>query len=105
MYLLPFFYAFTTALCVALVIVPFLRRWAIEQGNLDLPDDRKVHAAAVPRLGGIAIFLAFMFSAFIFAPLSDTLRGILAGALIVFVLGMNLIATVIRSRARARRQW
>ncbi len=25
--------------------------------------------------------------------------------LIVFVLGMNLIATVIRSRARAKRQW
>jgi phosphate transport system permease protein len=25
--------------------------------------------------------------------------------LLVFVLGMNLIATVIRSRARARRQW
>jgi phosphate transport system permease protein len=28
-----------------------------------------------------------------------------AMVLIVFVLGMNLIATVIRSRARARRQW
>jgi len=25
--------------------------------------------------------------------------------LLVFVLGMNLIATLIRSRARARRQW
>jgi phosphate transport system permease protein len=25
--------------------------------------------------------------------------------LLVFILGMNLIATVIRSRARARRQW
>ncbi len=25
--------------------------------------------------------------------------------LIIFVLGMNLIATVIRSRARAKRQW
>ena len=25
--------------------------------------------------------------------------------LIVFVLGMNLIATIIRSQARARRQW
>jgi phosphate transport system permease protein len=25
--------------------------------------------------------------------------------LLVFVLGMNLLATVIRSRARARRQW
>jgi len=25
--------------------------------------------------------------------------------LLIFVLGMNLIATIIRSRARARRQW
>jgi UDP-GlcNAc:undecaprenyl-phosphate GlcNAc-1-phosphate transferase len=88
MYLLPFFYAFTTALCVALVIVPFLRRWAIEQGTLDLPDERKVHATAVPRLGGIAIYLAFLFSALIFAPLNDGLRGILAGGLVVFALGI-----------------
>jgi phosphate transport system permease protein len=28
-----------------------------------------------------------------------------AAVLLVFVLGMNLLATVIRSRARARRQW
>jgi phosphate transport system permease protein len=28
-----------------------------------------------------------------------------AAVLLLFVLGMNLLATVIRSRARARRQW
>ena len=30
---------------------------------------------------------------------------VVALVLIVFVLGMNLIATLIRSRARARKQW
>jgi phosphate transport system permease protein len=28
-----------------------------------------------------------------------------AAVLLVFVLGMNILATVVRSRARARRQW
>jgi len=88
MYLLPFFYAFTTAFCVALVVVPFLRRWAIEQGTLDLPEDRKIHVSAIPRLGGIAIYLAFLFSVLIFAPFTDQLRGILTGGLVVFVIGI-----------------
>ena len=34
-----------------------------------------------------------------------SVTAMLAVALLAFVLGMNLIATVIRSRARARREW
>lgn len=82
------FYAFMTALCAALIMVPFLRRWALDKGTVDIPDARKVHAAPTPRLGGIAIFLAFLFSALIFSPPSPVLRGLLAGALVVFATGL-----------------
>ena len=41
-----------------------------------------------PRLGGIAIFLAFLFSAIVFVPISDTVRGILAGTLVIFATGV-----------------
>jgi len=86
--MLPLFYAFITALGAALIMVPFLRRWALDQGTVDVPDERKVHTTATPRLGGIAIFLAFLFATLIFAPLSQVLRGILAGALVVFATGI-----------------
>lgn len=82
------FNAFFTALCAALVLVPFLRRWALDRHLVDLPDQRKLHDNAVPRLGGIAIFLAFLFAALIFTPVSVTLRGLTAGALVIFAIGI-----------------
>jgi UDP-GlcNAc:undecaprenyl-phosphate GlcNAc-1-phosphate transferase len=86
--MLQLFYTFMTALCAALVMVPFLRRWALEKGTVDQPDERKLHATPTPRLGGIAIFLAFLFSALIYAPPSLAFRGILAGGLVVFATGI-----------------
>ena len=82
------FYAFMTALCAALIMVPFLRRWALDKGTVDVPDERKVHSTPTPRLGGIAIFLAFLFSTLIFAPQAVMLRGLLAGGLVVFATGI-----------------
>ena len=82
------FYTFITALFTSLLMVPFLRRWALERGELDQPDERKQHTVPMPRLGGIAIFLSFLFSAIIFVPISHCTRGILAGGLIIFVTGL-----------------
>ncbi|PLX86896.1 MAG: hypothetical protein C0614_03420 [Desulfuromonas sp.] len=77
-----------TALFAALIMVPFLRQWAIDQGTVDLPDARKVHSIPMPRLGGIAIFLAFLFSCVIFLPIDDRIRGMLAGTLVIFATGV-----------------
>jgi UDP-GlcNAc:undecaprenyl-phosphate GlcNAc-1-phosphate transferase len=88
MSLLTCFYTFMTALFSALVMVPFLRKWALEQGNVDAPDARKVHDTPMPRLGGVAIFLAFMLAVLTFAPMLPAVRGILIGGLIIFVTGL-----------------
>jgi len=82
------FYTFMTALFASLLMVPFLRRWALERGELDQPDERKQHTVPMPRLGGVAIFLSFLFSAIVFVPISNCTRGILAGGLIIFVTGL-----------------
>lgn len=50
-------FACTFGLTIALV--PPLARWAIAHGLVDKPNARKVHALAVPRIGGVAIFLSF----------------------------------------------
>ncbi len=96
--MLQLFYAFITAMSAALIMVPFLRRWALDKQTVDLPDARKVHSAPIPRLGGIAVFLAFLFSALIFTPLSQSLRGLFAGALIIFATGIADDLDGLRSR-------
>ena len=82
-----YLFVFMTALSTALIMVPFLRKWAISTGTVDVPDERKVHTTAVPRIGGIAIFMAFLFSLLVYADLQPAVRGILAGALVIFFTG------------------
>ena len=80
-------FLFLTALLTALIMVPFLRKWALSTGTVDIPDERKVHRTAVPRVGGIAIFMSFLFSLLVYSALATPIRGLLAGALIVFFTG------------------
>ena len=88
MNLLTCFYTFMTALFAALIVVPFLRKWALEQGTLDFPDERKLHDVPMPRLGGIAIFLSFFLSVIIYVPITPAVRGLLAGGLVIFITGL-----------------
>ncbi len=48
------------AAIVTLVATPLVRRFCLRFGIVDHPGDRKVHDTAVPRLGGVAIFLGFL---------------------------------------------
>jgi UDP-GlcNAc:undecaprenyl-phosphate GlcNAc-1-phosphate transferase len=79
---------FMTALFTSLTLVPALRRWALDSGSVDHPGPRKVHSQAIPRLGGVAIFLAFVFSLLAFVEMGREVRGILAGSLVVFIVGL-----------------
>ena len=83
------FYLFTAALFSSIMVVPSIRRWAFKTGTLDLPDTRKVHDQGMPRLGGVAIFLSFLFALLLFIDLTPVVRGILCGALVLFVTGIG----------------
>jgi UDP-GlcNAc:undecaprenyl-phosphate GlcNAc-1-phosphate transferase len=76
------------ALFTALIIVPFLQRWAHDTGAMDMPDERKVHNRAVPRIGGVAIGMAWLFSLLVYVDMTREVRGILAGSLVVFCIGL-----------------
>ncbi len=79
---------------VSFILVPIVRKQAISAGYYDAPGARKIHKYPIPRLGGIAIWLAFMLSLGAIVMLGwrpelhNALLGILAGGTIVFLLGL-----------------
>lgn len=50
---------FAAALVVGLVVTPIVRGYAHHLGLLDQPGERKVHEQPIPRLGGVAMAIAF----------------------------------------------
>ncbi len=81
-------YIFLIALFSSMIMVPFLMRWAVDTGTLDAPDLRKVHQKAIPRIGGVAICMGWFFSLLVYVDMTQQVRGILAGTLIIFFTGL-----------------
>jgi UDP-GlcNAc:undecaprenyl-phosphate/decaprenyl-phosphate GlcNAc-1-phosphate transferase len=51
---------FAVTLAISLGLTPLVRRFAIQRGMVDKPGAaRRVHTIAVPRLGGLAMYIAF----------------------------------------------
>ena len=69
---------------------PFARRLAILIGAIDVPrDDRRVHKKPVPRMGGLAVFIAFATATMCFFPyLGSAYFGMLAGGAVLVVGGI-----------------
>ncbi|MBX3278345.1 MAG: undecaprenyl/decaprenyl-phosphate alpha-N-acetylglucosaminyl 1-phosphate transferase [Acidobacteria bacterium] len=66
---------FTISLLLAFALTPIVRRRAIAWGAIDVPDSgRRIHSRPTPRLGGIAIFVAFLLT-LACVPLLDNLVG------------------------------
>ncbi|MDD2598617.1 MAG: hypothetical protein PHO37_05260 [Kiritimatiellae bacterium] len=54
-----YIFAFFSALTVALLLTPVVREYARKIGMVDQPDARRINKVAVPRGGGVAVFVAF----------------------------------------------
>jgi len=80
--------AVAIAAVIAYFCVPLTIDIAQRIGAMDEPDQRKVHQMAMPRVGGIAIFLAFFLSIIIFVPKSAPVNGLIIGAVIIFLAGL-----------------
>ncbi|MBQ3216597.1 MAG: undecaprenyl/decaprenyl-phosphate alpha-N-acetylglucosaminyl 1-phosphate transferase [Oscillospiraceae bacterium] len=81
-----------TLVCAAilsLAATPLVKHLAHSVGAMDIPkDDRRMHKAPIPRMGGLAIFLGFMISVLIFVDIDVKVRGILLGAVVILILGV-----------------
>ena len=109
-----YFALFMVAVCASLALTPLVRRACQRVGWLDLPDAaRRVHGRAVPRLGGVAIYVSFVAAvlALSVAPLDNPVTraleanrreifAALAPATLVFLFGVydDLRGTGARSK-------
>ncbi|WP_297209336.1 MraY family glycosyltransferase [uncultured Flavonifractor sp.] len=81
--------ALMVAFLVALITTPVVKNLAFRMGAVDVPrDNRRMHNHPIPRMGGLAIFLGFLLSVLVFLDLTDQMRGMLLGAVIIVVLGI-----------------
>lgn len=88
---------FIIALIIALAMTPLVKKFAFKVGAIDKPNHRKVHTRIMPRLGGLAIYIAFVGAYFMLSPfIPDNLlraqdvnmiNALLVGGTIIIVLG------------------
>jgi len=64
------------ALVVAILATPVVKRLAFRIGAVDAPNYRKVHSRIMPRLGGLAIFIAFIVGLAILRPVPAVPVGV-----------------------------
>lgn len=88
-YLGPLLAPFATAFLVALCLTPPARALARRSGALDRPSPRKIHAQPIPRLGGVALYVAIGAAAALFAPPAPGLLGLMTGATLLFLTGLR----------------
>ena len=81
--------AMAVAAVVSFASTPLVKTLAYKVGAIDVPkDNRRMHKVPIPRLGGLAIFLAFLLSVLVFAEIDRQMQGILLGAVMIVILGV-----------------
>jgi len=80
---------FATAFLFALVFTPVAIKIAPKIGAIDIPkDNRRMHTKAMPRFGGMAIYIGTVASMLIFLPYSTRLMGVIVGGTLIFIIGI-----------------
>ena len=81
-------FAIGVSFIISNLITPVVMSFAKTVGAMDIPDEKRhIHKAPTPRMGGLAIFLGFLLSVLVFADITNQVRGILLGAILIVVVG------------------
>ncbi|MCD8016527.1 MAG: undecaprenyl/decaprenyl-phosphate alpha-N-acetylglucosaminyl 1-phosphate transferase [Oscillospiraceae bacterium] len=80
--------AIAVAMVIAFASTPIVKTFAQRVGAMDVPKDaRRMHDHAIPRMGGLAIFLGFIISTLLFVPIDTPMKGVLIGSVIIVAAG------------------
>ncbi len=81
--------ALGTAAAISFAATPGVKWLAVKVGAVDVPkDDRRMHDHPIPRMGGLAIAVAFGVCVALYGSIDEQLRGMLLGAAIILAVGM-----------------
>ncbi|MDD4569891.1 MAG: MraY family glycosyltransferase [Tepidanaerobacteraceae bacterium] len=85
-----YIYGFLVAMVLAYLVTPLVMKLAWKIGAIDMPGEaRRVHKKPMPRLGGLAIYIAFITAGLLTLPLKlPSVQGIFFGATVIVVLGI-----------------
>ncbi len=87
--ILRLIFIFVIAFLMAFSATPFAHILAHKVGAVDVPkDDRRMHKKPIPRMGGVAIFYAFVIAVLCLCNIDVKLRGVLIGASVIELLGI-----------------
>jgi len=80
-----------TSYIIAFLIIPVIISYSRKTNVLDAPDRRKIHKELTPSLGGIAIFIGFIVSAFIWMSFIGLVqyKFVLVALSIIFIVGVR----------------
>ncbi|MDI6757366.1 MAG: MraY family glycosyltransferase, partial [Endomicrobiia bacterium] len=81
------FYVFLVALLMSYSLSELLIPLGYRLKILDIPEERKMHSAPTPRIGGLAVFVAVMVAIFRNLQFSKELSALAAGGAIIYIVG------------------
>ncbi len=82
------FLVFLSAALISIALIPVLMKGAARFGFIDMPGDRKVHAAPIPRIGGLAMVVGAMLPIIFWLSLSDTYIAVVSGVILITLFGL-----------------
>ena len=75
-------------LLTSLILVPIIKKAAVHIGAMDEPNARKIHKVPMPRLGGLAIYLAFLLGYILYGEVNNQMLSILIGSFLLILIGL-----------------
>jgi UDP-GlcNAc:undecaprenyl-phosphate GlcNAc-1-phosphate transferase len=80
--------SFVICFLIAAGLTPLVKKLAIRVGATDVPNARKVHKTIMPRLGGLAFYIAFVVGMLIVRPDSSFTMPLMIGSVIIIATGI-----------------
>jgi UDP-GlcNAc:undecaprenyl-phosphate/decaprenyl-phosphate GlcNAc-1-phosphate transferase len=79
--------AFFISFFATLILTIPVKKLAIKIGAIDVPDHRKIHKFATPRLGGLGIYIGVVLGLLFIFPQYSEMKAIALGSLIIVITG------------------
>lgn len=80
--------ALVAAMAISMVLIPLMSRLAPRLGLVDIPSGRKVHAAPIPRVGGVGIVIGSLVPLMLLLAPNNLSQAYVYGASVLFIFGL-----------------